>query len=112
MKTAILLIFSLFVAGLAQERDDPSVQRVSRFKILTGEGRLKNSVLLVKLRQDQRFTRSDTYFVTATVIDSSTGLGPDSIRAFAIRNLANNQFTIRSVQRGDTCRIRWLAVGE
>lgn len=113
MKIAVLFILIMFVTGRAQERNDPSIQRIGRFKILTGEGRLKNSTLLVKLRQDQRFTRSDAYFVTATAIDSSTAQLPDSVRTFVIKNLSVNQFTIRSVKHAsDTIKVRWLAIGE
>lgn len=113
MKASILLIFALFVAGLAQEYGEPSIKRIGRFKILTGEGRLKAGILLVKLRQDQRFTNANSYFVSATMLDSTTADRPDSVRTFVVKNLSPTQFTIRSVKYGsDTARVRWMVIGE
>ena len=104
---------TLLVFGQTPNKQEPSVDRISRFKILTGEGRLSAGLLKVKLRQDQRFTSSSTYFVSVVMIDSSTATLPDSVRQFTIKNLAPNAFTIRSARfAADTVLIRWCAIGE
>jgi hypothetical protein len=110
-RAAIIILGWLAVVILTAQ--NPSIDRISRLKILTGEGRLKNGVLKVSLNQDQRFTNASTYFVSVTMIDSSTAVSPDSSRHFTIKNLSPTGFHIRSARfTTDTVKVRWCAIGE
>jgi len=107
-RRAPIMICALFCTLLL----DPLVFRATRIKVITGEVRLKNGTATVELRQSDKFKDANSYWVGVTAIDSSTAQTPDSVRTFVIKQLAANQFMIRSLKySSDTIKVRYIAEG-